>query len=443
MAIIQRLTLVSSVLLIIGLGAALVSTLQPFRRGSGEQRAPLPDAAAGSQTDTLITNLQRQIEALPDDADGLSQLGFAYLQKTRETGDPTYYARAETVFEQSLDADPQNAEAMRGMGSLALARHEFATALSWGEQALQLERGSARSYGVIGDALIELGRYDDALDAFQRMVNAKPDLSSFARASYARELMGDNEGAIEAMQSAVEAGGPRGENAAWARLQLGHLYFNRGDFDGAQTQYESSLDAFPGYVHATAALAKVRAARGDYGGASQLYRQVVERYPVLEYVIALGDVYRASGEDVEARRQDELVGAIEQLYRSSGVNSDLELALYDADHDRRLDDALRQARAEYERRPSIHAADVLAWVLYKSDQYDEALRYSDEALRLGTQDASMFFHAGMIRHALGDAEGARRYLARAVDINPQFSVLYGRTAHDTLQEIEAAVRGEG
>jgi tetratricopeptide (TPR) repeat protein len=433
-AIIQRLTLVSAVLLVIGLGAALFSTLRPFGGGSNAARVPVANEVEGSQTDTLITNLQRQMEVRPADPDALAQLGLAYLQKTRETGDPTHYARAEAAFQQSLDGDAQNAESMRGMGSLALARHEFATALSWGEQALQLEPGSARSYGVIGDALIELGRYDEAIDAFQRMVNAKPDLSSFARASYARELTGDVDGAIEAMESAVEAGGLRGENAAWARLQLGHLFFNRGDLDAAERQYESSLDAFPGYVHAGAALARVRAAEGDYDGAVELYREAVERYPVLEYVIALGDVYAVAGDAAGAAQTAELVGAIEQLYRSSGVNSDLELALYYADHDLRLDDALRQARAEYERRPSIHAADVLAWVLYKSGEYEEALSYSEEALRLGTRDAQMLYHAGVIARAVGEEGKGRDYLEQALSINPGFSVLHARDAAEQLAE---------
>ena len=174
---------------------------------------------------------------------------------------------------------------------------------------------------------------------------------------------------------------------AWYRLQLGNLYFNTGNIESAEAEYERSLKAFPAYVHALAGLAKVQAARGDYDDAASRYGQVVDRYPIPEYVAALGDVHLAAGREDDASQQYDLVAAIDELYKANGINTDLQMALFFADHDLRLGEALRQARAEYERRGSIQAADVLAWALYKSGQYEEAREYSEEALRLGTQDA--------------------------------------------------------
>jgi len=193
-------------------------------------------------------------------------------------------------------------------------------------------------------------------------------------------------------------------------------------------------------VHGLAGLARVLAARGDQEGAIALYRRVVQRFPVPEYVVALGDVYRAAGRPDEAARQYDLVDAINRLYQANGVNTDLEMALFFADHNLRLDEALRQAQAEYQRRPSVQAADVLAWALYKSGRYQDALKYSREALRLGSQDPLMLFHAGMIHHRLGNSERAREYLERVDEINPAFSVLYAETAAETLQQLQTAVR---
>ena len=200
------------------------------------------------------------------------------------------------------------------------------------------------------------------------------------------------------------------------------------------------MELFPGYVHGLAGLGKIEAARTDYDQAISLYAEVVERYPIPEYVTALGDVYQAAGLHREAAKQYGLVGAIDRLYRANGVNTDLQMALFFADHDLRLDESLRQARAAYERRPSIQAADVLAWALFKNGRLEEARTYSDEALRLGTKRAMMLFHAGMIRYRLDDLERASDYLQRALDVNPRFSVLYADQAAQLLQTLQRAVR---
>jgi tetratricopeptide (TPR) repeat protein len=393
-------------------------------------------APTESATDRLISSLQQRLTGSPDDAGSLTQLGFAYLQKAREAGDPVYYGKADGVLQKALAAQPQDAQALTGMSSVALARHDFPGALNWGQQALSAAPGGPDSYAAVGDAYIELGRYDEAVDAFQKMVNLRPDLASYSRVSYARELHGDVAGGIQAMQLAVEAGGPLRENAAWVRYQLGNLYFNSGDLTAAAQQYDRSLLAFPGFVHALAGQAKVAAARGDFSGAAGLYQQVTVRYPIPDYVAGYGDVLAAAGQPEQAQRQYDLVGAIDQLYAANGVNTDLQTALFFSDHNRQLDEALTQARALYQRQPgSISAADALAWSLYKNGQYPEAAAHSQEALRLGTQDAALFFHAGMIAKAQGEDVQAQGYLAKALAINPHFSVLNAPIAAQALAEL--------
>lgn len=388
--------------------------------------------------DDQIVALQDTLRADPDQSASAALLGLAYLQKVRETGDPSYYPKAETLFKQALDRDKDNLEALVGLGTLALARHDFADALEWGTKAATLNPYHAAAYGVIGDAEIELGRYDEAIATFQQMINLRPDLTSYTRVSYARELYGDVPGAIDAMQRAAQAGAGVAEHVAWTQVQLGNLLFNSGDIDGAEARYESSLQTLDGYVYGLAGLAKVNAARGDYPTAISQYQQAIQTMPLAEFVIALGDVYTVAGQPDEATKQYALVDAMVALYRENGVDTDVEMALFEVDHDRNLDEAVKQAQAGYKRHPSIRAADVLAWTLFKTGNVADAEQYSNEALRLGTKDALLLFHAGMIQSALGNRDAAIGYLQQALTINPHFSLIYADQAQTELTRLQSA-----
>src|SRR5205085_2357239 len=151
------------------------------------------------------------------------------------------------------------------------------------------------AYGVVGVAQIELGKYDEAVSTFQKMVDLRPDLSSYSRVSYARELYGDVPGAIEAMQQAVSAGSPAAENTAWTRVQLGNLYFNSKQLDKAEAEYNNALHGYPDYLHALAGLAQVRAAQGNLDDAIRLYKQALAIVPLPQYLTALGDIYTLKG----------------------------------------------------------------------------------------------------------------------------------------------------
>jgi tetratricopeptide (TPR) repeat protein len=283
---------------------------------------------------------------------------------------------------------------------------------------------------------VELGKYDEALQTFQTMVDLRPDLSSYSRASYIRELHGDVDGAVDAMQRAVQAGGPNAENTNWTRVQLGYLYFNSGKLPAAETQFNQALASYPGYVYAIAGLGRVRAAQGNMEEAIKLMNQAVAIMPMPDFVITLGDLYQVTGQTKAADGQYALVATIEKLYQANGVDLDLEIALFNADHDKNLDETLALARKAYANRPSIYGADVLSWTLYKTGNYAEAKKYSEEALRLGTKDSLKLFHAGMIARKLGDKTQAREYLEQALAINPHFSILYAEEAQRTLQTLQ-------
>jgi tetratricopeptide (TPR) repeat protein len=270
------------------------------------------------------------------------------------------------------------------------------------------------------------------------MIDLRPDLASYSRISYARELHGDAEGAIEMMQRAVMAGGPSTENSLWVRVQLGNLHFNSGDLAAAEANYNQALAIAPDYVYALAGIARVRAAEGRFAEATALYKRAIEQMPLPEFVIGLGETQEAAGRPEEAAKQYELVRAMQQLFAASGVDTDLELALFDADHGRDPQATLALARAAYARRPSIKAADTLAWALLKAGQPSEARRYAGEALRLGSRDALMLYHAGAIAQAQGDTAAARDYLDQALATNRYFSPLLAPRAQQALAELNAA-----
>jgi tetratricopeptide (TPR) repeat protein len=381
-----------------------------------------------ASTASLIADLQSQLRVNAKDEHSYTLLGLAYQQRARETGDPSWYSKSEGVLRRALALDSKDYLAVGGLGSLALSRHRFRDALALGERARGLNPYSARSYGVIGDALVELGRYSDAFHAFDRMNDLRPSLSSYARVSYGRELIGHTAAAIKAMKLAVDAASGAAEPTAWTHLQLGKLYFGHGRTAAAEREYRYALRIFPGYPYGLDALAQAVAARGDYRGAIALERRAVDAIPLPQYVATLGDLYRVTGRPVLARRQYALIGAIERLLHANGVKTDLEISLFQVDHGIALRHALQRARIARAERPSIDGDDVLAWALARNGRCSEALPHSRAALRLGTQDALKFFHRGMIERCLGHGAEARAWFERALALNPHFSVIWAPVA---------------
>jgi len=402
--------------------------------GGGSLLAP---AAAAGDLDDTIGALQEGLRSEPDDPPGLSTLGLAYIQKARMSMDPSFYPKARAVLRRSIQIQPEgNFDAIVGLGALDLARHDFQGALEWGRRAKEFNPHNAQVRGILGDASLELGFYRAADREFQTMIDLRPDLSSYARVSYARELRGDTSGAVQAMKLARSAAGDASDQA-WASHQLGELLFNSGDYGRARAFYREGARLDPVSALPEVGLAKVEAATDDVERAIRILRRVTRREPFGEYLVLLGDMLDAAGRPAEARAQYELANAITNLYRSNGVNVDLEQALFDADHDRPKQ-ALRVARAEYERRQSVHVADALAWALYANGDYEAADKYSREALRLGTRSALFRWHAGMIAAELEERDEAIEHLNAALEINPHFSFRHAPVARRVLEDLKAS-----
>ncbi len=380
-----------------------------------------------------MAQLEQRVASSPQDAEGLSLLGLAYQQRARETGDPSFYPRSNEALGRALDLAPSNDLAVTGLAALAASQHRFEDARRLARRALALNPYSAEALGLLGDANVETGRYRAAFAAFDRMAALKPNAVAYARISYARELLGRTRAAISAMKRATAAAQGTSEPAAWTLVELGNLHYNSGRLRLAQRAYREALARFPAYHRAEAALARVEAARGRTDEAVALYRRALERVPLPEYAAALGETLDAAGRTKEADEAYELVDVMQRLFEANGARTELETALVDLDRHRNLEDALARAREAYAEQRSIQAEDVLAWALYRNGRCAEARAYSVRALRLGTRDALKLFHRGMIERCLGRPAEARTFFARALSVNPYFSLRWAPVAREALR----------
>ena len=416
--------------------AALLGFRYGSNRGAAKQQ-PLKLAAESpaqpkTPGDRPIAAAQNLIDREPKAARGYQMLASAYMQKARETGDFSLNAKAEEALARAEQAEPGGYDTLKLRSKLLLTYHRFAEALEAARRAQAVNPRDHDNYGAMTDALVELGDYDGAVAAAQTMVDLRPDTASYSRVSYLRELHGDAKGAADAMRMAVEAASPKDpEGVAWCRVHLGQALARDGKRAEAEREYDHALYVFPDYHVALAAKAHARLAAGDTDAAAQLYQRAVERVPLPDYAAALGDLYTKLGRAEEAKRQYELVEFVERAGAQAGTYT-RQLAMFWADHDTRLDEALAVARGERATRRDIYTSDLLAWCLYKKGQYADAKAAMAEALRLGTRDPKLLYHAGLIAAASGDRAGGAKYLRQALAIDPSFDVLQADAARRAL-----------
>jgi tetratricopeptide (TPR) repeat protein len=390
-----------------------------------------------SPTQGLIDFLLDRVAAEPDDGDAQLELGLALLQRVRETADPSLYAPAEAALTAARRLLPDDPAPLVGLGGLQLGRHDFAAALETGRAAVARASGSASAEAIVIDALIELGRYDDAFPAAERLAARSPDLSSLARLSYALELRGDLPGALAAMRQAATAPSTATENTAYVLSILGQLERFGGDPAAARTAFYEALALVPDHAPSLAGLGRLAVGEGDLVGAADRFERAAAVLPLPEYVIALGETREAAGDRDGARRQFDLARAEIDLFRANGVAVDLELALFEADHGD-PEAALRYARSAYEAAPTVKAADALAWALHRAGRTGEARERAREALRLGSREPLFLYHAGTIEVAAGDPVVARRHLTDALALDPGFSATGAQHAREALAALPTA-----
>ena len=389
-----------------------------------------------TRTDSQIAYYQQLIKRNPRNGKAFYGLGDALIRKARETGYPSYLNRAEEALKKSLDINPNNAGAMRHLAYVFYSRHEFEPAAVHARKAIEMDSTDGDSYGILGDALMETGEYEKAEDAYRKMMQLEESLYSYSRRAGLKGVRGDSDGAMADLERAVAAGKAAkqpAESIAWAEWQLGSDHFTLGNLAKAEAFYRQSLATYPNYFRALAGMAQVRAAQKRYDEAIDLYRKAIAILPMPEYIAALGDVYSKIGKSEDTRKQYELVEYIGKLNALNQALYNRELAYFYADHGLKPKEGLELARRELDYRRDIYAYDVMAWNLYKNGKAEEAREAINNALRLGTKDAKLFYHAGMIYDRLGDKPKAQKYLRLALDTNPYFHIFFSDQVAHTLR----------
>ncbi|MBI3287325.1 MAG: tetratricopeptide repeat protein [Chloroflexi bacterium] len=439
------------VILLVGVSLTIVGGSHLISRGApnflrpGSLSIGLEDSLPGPRVKTaeeLIEFWRGRFERDPRDFISLTFLGQAFIRKARETGDISAYERAEAALRRALDLNPNYESTLAYLATVLFAKHDFQGALDLADRVYSFDPRALQALATLGDAHLELGNYLEAEAAYRQLLDRSPSSPVYSRLARLAWLRGRPEEALDLMQQAADEAkesGLSGENTAWYQVQLGELYFTTGRYPEAAEYYAAALGAFDNYYLALAGLGKVRAAQGHYAEAIAFYRQTIAIIPQPEFVAALGDIYAITGQASQAQQEYRLVEYIGKLAAINQIIYNRRLALFYADHDVKLEEALELAARELEVRQDIYGYDALAWALYKNGRYAQAAEAIAEAMQLGTRDALLYYHAGMIYAGLGDHQGARRMLTEALSINPRFDPLQSRIAALTLQQINAAL----
>lgn len=386
-------------------------------------------------TDQLITFWDARVARDPRDFISMTYLAGSFMHKARETGDIAQYQRAETTINQALAIDPDYEGAQAYLAAIHYTQHDFTGALALATQVYAAHPNVVSALATMGDAQLELGNYKEAEAAYQRLNQRNPGPAVDSRLSRLAWLQGHPDKAIALMQQAgAEAQDLAliGESAAWYQFQLGELYFQTGNADKAAAYYSQALDLFPHYYLALAGLGKARAAQQRYDEAIKYYQQAIAIIPQPDFLAALGDLYTLTGQPAQAQQQYDTVEFIGKLAAINKVIYNRQLALFYANHDRKLDEALTLTTQELAARKDIYGYDAQAWALYKSGRYQDAQAAMQQAMKLGTQDALLDYHAGMIAKSLGETAQARLLLSRALARNPHFDLLQAQVARAAL-----------
>jgi tetratricopeptide (TPR) repeat protein len=402
----RRLADMANSILLIGVGAGLIlagAGCSGSRTAARDRQVAAPmlgsaGAATTSRDDLTRTVLQMEarLASKPDDAVAAVTLADALIRQTRVSGNPALAWRAERALARVLTAQPDHFYARRMLAAVLLSQHRFREAVQAAERALQIRRDDAWLHGVLGDAHLELGEYEQAFAAFDTMAERRPDAAAYARASYARELQGDLAGAITVMKMALEATSARDpESLAWHHAQLGHLYLSANQLAEAHREYRHADFVFPDHPLAAEGLARAMADDGAYAAALVRVKQLLARTPSPALLAFAGDLLSALGRTGEAETQYRLAEAAWQ----TDAPEPARLALFLADRGRRIDDAVRLAERAAADRADIFTADALAWAYFKAGRLADARTAIARALRTGTRDRGIRRHADAIAGA--------------------------------------------
>lgn len=378
-----------------------------------------------ASSDKNITSFKELISENPENIDIHIKLAAAYILKANETCKPELYSTAEEVLNKAIKIEPDNFLPYAMLGSIYNSKNHFKKGLEFSRKSLELNPYSKYSNGILSDAQIGLGMYEEAELTVNKMKDTKPDIDTYSRISSINELNGESQNAVDAMRIAIASGSPVAEKTARCRVQLGNLFYDKGDIETAGQIFGFVMKDFPEYVHGYGAMGAIKMHNKDYQGAIDLYKKALEKNILPGFLISLGDAYALSGNKELAEEQYQNARSVLVSYKQKGVDTDIEMAMFNADQDIEL----TQSKETIENvlnngSKSIQVYDALAWLNYKLGNYDEAQKNIELALRLGTRDPLMYYHAGKIYEKSGKTDRSEEYLDFALKINPFYEILY-------------------
>ena len=381
----------------------------------------------------IRTTYDKAVDALKKDPEDMKQyinLASAFISEGRITGDNTYYGNAaikmlNKITENGTGNKDLIFQALSLKSAVLLNMHQFKDALDVAQQGVALNSFNSSIFGALVDANVELGNYDEAVKDCDKMISIRPDLRSYSRASYLRQIYGQNAGSIEAMKMAVDAGMPGSENTEWARVNIGDLYLNQGNADSASILYRSALVYRPNYPFALLGMAKVAKARKDYDGAITYTKNAIQIRSEVAFVAFLADLYELKGDMAKAKdTRNDVVDLLLQGQKDEpadalvkhNVSRELATAYLNAG---KLDKALQYAQTDLGMRPNnIDANELIAWIYYLKGDYANAKTHADKMLATNTRNTNTLYKAGAIYTSAGDINKGNQYMHDALAANP-------------------------
>jgi tetratricopeptide (TPR) repeat protein len=369
--------------------------------------------------DVQLRAAQQMVEKFPNMRDYWIAAGRLWVRKAREAGDPGFYLNAKACADVSLDIEPGNTPGQNLIGLVLINNHKFYDALDLADGLLAQDPNDLMALGTRSDALLELGRFEESAQAAQKMVNLKPNLPSYSRAAYLRWLGGDTKGGRDIAWKAIDSGrDPRDpEPIAWAIVQAAMMFWHEGDYPGASAGFDKALAAFKEYPPALVGKGRhLLLVKNEPREAALVLEKAFKLSPLVETAWLLGDAREAAGDAAGAAE------AYAQAVKHGRLGDPRTLVQFYATKNRDIDEALKLIEAELKVRGGPFTDDAHAWALYRAGKLPAARAASDKALRHGTKDATLLYHAGAIRIAAGEVEEGKKTIQQALALNPRFDI---------------------
>lgn len=408
-----------------------------------ERKGPSAQANEWNTTKGQARNFLLALEKNPEDQKASLGLAVIFIQEARISGNYVYYDMAAMKYvNKVLKKDSSNFEALLYKSVIYLSQHHFADGLAIAQKAQKINPYNAFVYGILIDGNVEMGNYDSAVANSDRMVSIRPDIRSYSRISYLREIYGDYPGAISAMKMAVDAGGPGEESTEWSRIQLGHLYERTGDLKNAEMHYSIALDERPQYAYALAGMARIALSNHDYNKAINYYLKADSVITDFSIKDELADAYELSGQKNKAEEINKFI--VEGLSKDATSGNGNENIGHYADRElayaylkiKDFNKALEHAMLEYNRRPeNIDVNETVAWVYYSMGDYVNASKYITVALKTKCKNPVLLCRAGLIFNKAGNKEMAKAILQEGLVNNPNIAFQLKEESNRTMQSL--------